>query len=179
VQYYRCQDRRCRGRCRVKTSGATVTSGTHTCSESEMRHKDERKRFINSVSSQLSENYQPVPRAISSAMTTAVGALTLPSRKRLQESVWRRLRNSGQIGQGSSLPSDVRVNGESCVKADFSVGEKRVIGFSTEKLMKILMDSETCLGDGTFSVCPRPFYQLYIFYGFFNSACIPCFFSFV
>ena len=48
----------------------------------------------------------------------------------------------------------------------------RILGFTTNNFLRALMKSETCYGDGTFSVVPsESFYQLYSIHGELSSDC--------
>jgi len=106
--------------------------------------------------------------------------VNLISAKQLCERVHRAIKpNKIDVSSNNfNIPKNlITFKEEEIVKIDFKAGENRIIGFSTNKLVKFMAENDLISCDGTFKVVPKPFYQLYIFYTHLNDAFyLPTFF---
>jgi len=181
VTYWRCTDRSCRGRL-VETENI-VERGTHTCDPEKERSKFLAKQLVKDVDQDVRRCYQPVPRKVSSQLSTTYrsNAVCLPSKTSLNKRVYRLLKKDNIVipaTQDFVVPLSLHQlpNDESTIKLDFTLSGQRIIACSTNVLLEILARSTVICGDGTFGVTPRPFAQVYIFHAFKNEFHVPCLF---
>ena len=78
------------------------------------------------------------------------------------------------------LPQAYRTttNGDPFLVYDSGVGDEvRIFTFASQDASQFLGDSEHWYADGTFSVCPGVFFQLYTIHGQCDGRIFPCVFS--
>ena len=104
-------------------------------------------------------------------------------------SIQRTIRRVRQIEEAAtSLPHDLMElvipeelvkshDGEVFLKYDSGPGSNRILIFSTRRALDWLEMGDVLLSDGTFSVVPDLFSQLYTFHSYKDGQSIPCFFA--
>ena len=69
-------------------------------------------------------------------------------------------------------------NGDPFLVYDSSVGdEERIFVFASQDALQVLANSQHWYAVGTFSVCPKIFFQLYAIHGRRDGTTFPCVFS--
>ena len=121
------------------------------------------------------------------AQASAAVAVNLPRIENVRRTIRRYRENNPGLPANPQnragipvIPNDLQTtsNGDRFLLHDSGVGDaNRIIVFATDQALDLMRQSDHWFGDGTFSVSPEVFYQVYTVHAICNGKVIPCIFS--
>lgn len=176
--YLRCSDRSCRGRA-IQKGDFFRESRPHNCNIQKEANKFLATKMVKEIGESLKETSEAVPQAVQQVLTSmGPESLQIFKKSNIERRIHRFIRehrwNPADEYNITVPPYLCILNDENVLKFNFFSGDKQVLGFSTDEQMRLLATSSTISSDGTFSITPKPFIQLYIIHGFKDGYRFPC-----
>lgn len=190
LRSFECENRR-KGQCKAKVKVdlnddivAELNEHTHPPSQ----EKVALVKVKTNLKRRAETSLEPVNRIIADelAMASATTSANLPRLENLRRTLRHQRQDNDRppnpIARGAipELPPPYQQtsNGERFLLFDSGIGdENRIIIFATDQALQLMRNSEDWFCDGTFSVCPQIFFQLYTVHSRIGQKIFPCIFA--
>ncbi|CAM2715360.1 unnamed protein product [Rotaria socialis] len=186
---WRCRDRGCTSTISLCTVDAKVLRepSTHTCQQSASAGKSLVDEAVGNMKKRAREETTPIPKIYTQEIVKArishpgiATGLFFPTFETIDASLYRsRSKNYPSLPKSLAdlvLPDVWRLakHGEPFLIVDELYGKDRLLMFASDWSLIFLSQCEQWHSDGTFSIRPLIFAQVYILCGFSNGFMIPC-----
>ena len=189
VSSYECELRR-KGHCKAKIQvdlGDEIVGEVNEHTHPPSQVKVEIAKVKSSIRNQAETSREPPQNIVANELATisAAAAAILPRISHLKRTIRNQRKEDQPINPIARaaipvLPMQYQetLNGERFLLFDSGPGdENRLLIFATDQAIQLLVNSDDWFCDGTFSVCPEIFFQLYTIHARSNERTTPCVFG--
>ncbi|KAF9412798.1 hypothetical protein HW555_008801 [Spodoptera exigua] len=170
------QTRKCRGRV-VTKNNLVVSDDPHTCQPNFAANII--KKQLNQCRKLAATKSDPIPTLFNNEMSSLADfgldlVATIPKFTSIKNSLYHSRnkalgvkRTTFQTASAVEIPDAYK---DKILLADYTDQRNRIIVFGTHNAKHLLATVEHIFADGTFKICPKPFYQLYTIHGDLGSS---------
>ncbi len=187
---WECTERRkmvCKAKLKIQNDAIIdrVNDHTHAPNQTKVAVAEVRATMKRRAETTLDAPHRIISEGLAHA--SAAVAVNIPRMENIRRAV-RRYRD-GNAGLPANprnragipaIPNNLAIttNGDRFLLFDSGAGDaNRLIMFGTDQALNLLRQSDHWFGDGTFSVSPAIFYQVYTIHSMCNGKVVPCVFS--
>lgn len=170
------QTLKCRGRVVIKNN-LVVSDDPHTCQPNFAANII--KKQLNQCRKLAATKSDPIPTLFNNEMSSLADfgldlVATIPKFTSIKNSLYHSRnkalgvkRTTFQTASAVEIPDAYK---DKILLADYTDQRNRIIVFGTHNAKHLLATVEHIFADGTFKICPKPFYQLYTIHGDLGSS---------